>query len=335
MAETMRAWQAQTPGAPFVFTELPVPEPKPNQVRIKVHACGVCGGDAIARHGLMGTRLPRVPGHEIAGVVDAVGEAVTMWSAGDRVGVGWSGGVDFTCEYCRRGDFTNCVNRTIVSSSYDGGYADYLVAPQDAVARLPEELDFAEAAPLMCAGVTAFNGLRHSTAGPGDLVAINGVGGVGHLAVLYAAKMGFRTVAMNRGSAKAEMAAQLGAHEYIDTTATDAAERLRAMGGAAVIYDTTARANLQAEIFHGLRPNGQLIVVEGTDAIGVNGHDLSTWRQEIRGWYSGVARDSEDALNFAVLQNIRAVIEEHPLEDAEKAFENMNEARMRSVLVLR
>jgi len=334
MTATMRAWQAQTAGAPFVFTEIPVPEPKPNQVRIRVHACGVCGGDAIARLGLMGTQLPRVPGHEIAGEVDAVGEAVTMWNVGDRVGVGWSGGVDFTCEYCRRGDFTNCVNRTIVGSSYDGGYADYMVAPQDAVARLPQELDFAEAAPLMCAGVTAFNGLRHSKAGPGDLVAINGVGGVGHLAVLYAAKMGFRTVAMNRGSAKAEMAAQLGAHEYIDTTATDVAKRLQAMGGATVIYDTTARANLQADIFHGLRPNGELIVVEGSDPIGVSGHELSTWRQEIKGWYSGVARDSEDALNFAVLQNIRAVIEKHPLEDAEDAFENMNKARMRSVLVL-
>ncbi|MCY1136707.1 alcohol dehydrogenase catalytic domain-containing protein [Actinoplanes sp. Pm04-4] len=330
---TMRAVQAQVAGAPFVLTELPVPEPKPNQVRIKVHACGVCAGEAIPRNALFGTRLPRVPGHEVTGVVDAVGEAVTVWRPGDRVGVGWSGGVDFTCEYCRRGDFTNCEMRTITGSSFDGGYAEYTVAPQDAVAALPDELDFAEAAPLMCAGMTAFNGLRHSTAGPGDLVAVSGVGGVGHLAVAFANAMGFRTVAINRGTAKEEMARQLGAHDYIDSTAHDAGEALRAMGGAQVIYDTTSRGDVQTGLIKGLKHSGQLIVVEGADPIGGTGHDLSWWRLHIDGWYSGVARDSEDALNFAVLKNVRPIIETHKLEDAEQAYSNIGKAHMRSVLL--
>jgi D-arabinose 1-dehydrogenase-like Zn-dependent alcohol dehydrogenase len=333
MTETMRAWQAQKPGAPFVETRIAIPEPAPLQVRIKVHACGVCGGEAIPRNGLFGTQLPRVPGHEITGVVDAVGEAVTLWNVGDRVGVGWSGGVDFTCDFCRRGDFTNCVRRTIVGSSYDGGYAEFTVAPQDAVAHLPAELDFAEAAPLMCAGMTAFNGLRHSKASWGDLVAVFGVGGVGHLAVAYAAAMGFRTVAINRGTAKEEMSRQLGAHEYIDSAATDAGDALKAMGGATVIYDTASRGSLQTGLVKGLQPNGQLILVEGMDQMQVAGHDLSWTRLNVSGWYSGVARDGEDALNFAVLKNVRPIIERRPFDEAEDAFQNISKAHMRSVII--
>jgi D-arabinose 1-dehydrogenase-like Zn-dependent alcohol dehydrogenase len=329
----MQAVQAQKAGEPFVVTELPIPDPKFGQVRIKVHACGVCGGEAIPRNGLFGTQLPRVPGHEIAGIVDQVGDGVSMWNVGDRVGVGWSGGVDFTCEFCRRGDFTNCVNRTIVGSSYDGGYAEYMVAPQDAVARLPQELDFAEAAPLMCAGITSFNGLRHSLARPGDLVAINGVGGVGHLAVQFASKMGFRTVAINRGTAKEKLAHSLGADEYIDSSANDAGQVLHDMGGAVVIMDTVSRGSLQGGLVKGVKPSGQLIVTEGLDPIPVDGHDLAFPRLSISGWYSGVASDGEDTLKFAVLRDIRPIIETHPLKDAEEAYTNLHSANIRSVLI--
>jgi D-arabinose 1-dehydrogenase-like Zn-dependent alcohol dehydrogenase len=329
----MRAVQAQVAGGPFVLTELPVPEPKPGQVRVKVHACGICGGDAIPRNGLFGTQLPRVPGHEIAGIVDAVGDGVQVWRAGDKVGVGWSGGSDLTCEFCRRGDFTNCVNRTIVGTSYDGGYAEYMVAPQDAVARIPEALSFEEAAPLMCAGITSFNALRHSHAGPGDTVAVQGVGGVGHLAVQFASKMGFRTIAINRGRGKEELARRLGADEYIDSNEGDAGEALRALGGAAVVLATVDRANLQSDLVKGLRPNGRLIVVEGQDPIQVSGHVLATDRLTVSGWYSGVAQDSEDTLNFAVLKGVRPIIETHPLADAEQAYQNQSKANIRSVLL--
>jgi D-arabinose 1-dehydrogenase-like Zn-dependent alcohol dehydrogenase len=330
---TMHAVQAREAGAPFVNVELPLPEPKPGQVRVMVHACGICGGDEIPREGLFGTQLPRVPGHEIGGVVDAVGDGVTMWQVGDRVGVGWSGGSDLTCEFCRRGDFTNCVNRTITGANFDGGYAEYMVAPQDAVARAPEGLPFEEIAPMMCGGITAFNGLRHSKAGPGDLVAVHGVGGVGHLAVQFGDKMGFRVVAIARGSAREELAYRLGASEYIDSTADDASSALRAMGGAAVIFDTVSHGNLQSGLISGLRPNGQLIVAEGLDPITVTGHDLAFPRLNISGWYSGVAADSEDTLNFAVLKGVHPIVETHPLADAETTFLNRNKANIRPVLI--
>jgi D-arabinose 1-dehydrogenase-like Zn-dependent alcohol dehydrogenase len=329
----MHAVQAQEAGAPFVNVELPRPEPQPGQLRVKVHACGICGGDEIPREGLFGTRLPRVPGHEIGGIVDAVGGGVTMWKAGDRVGVGWSGGSDLTCEFCRRGDFTNCVNRTITGASFDGGYAEYMVAPQDAVARAPEGLPFEEIAPLMCGGVTAFNGLRHSKAGPGDLVAVHGVGGVGHLAVQFADRMGFRVVAIARGGSREELAHRLGASDYIDSTADDVGKALQAMGGAAVIFDTVSRGSLQSGLVSGLRPNGQLIVVEGLDPLQVTGHDLAFPRLNISGWYSGVAADSEDTLNFAALKGVHPIVETHPLAEAEVTFQNRNKANIRPVLI--
>ncbi|MEV4601102.1 alcohol dehydrogenase catalytic domain-containing protein [Amycolatopsis sp. NPDC049253] len=332
MTGTMRAAQVQQAGGPFVQVELPIPEPKPNQVRVKVHTCGVCGGEIIPRMALFGTKLPRVPGHEIAGVVDAVGEAVTLWKVGDKVGVGWSGGVDFTCEYCRRGDFVNCENRTITGTSFDGGYAEYMVAPEDAVARIPEGLTFAEASPLMCAGITAFNALRHAKAGPGDLVAVQGVGGVGHLAVQFANKMGFRTVAINRGRAKEELARKLGADEYIDSNEGSVGESLKKMGGASVILGTVDRAEMQSELINGIRPNGQVIVLEGQNPIQVTGHTLADYRLNLSGWYSGVARDSEDTLNFAVLRGIRPVYEVFPLEKAEEAYQHMPKANIRVVL---
>jgi D-arabinose 1-dehydrogenase-like Zn-dependent alcohol dehydrogenase len=330
----MRAAQAQVAGGPFVMVDLPVPDPRPNQIRIKVHACGICGGDIIPRNGLFGTKLPRVPGHEIAGVVDVVGENVTMWKPGDKVGVGWSGGVDFTCEFCRSGDFTNCVSRTIVGSSYDGGYAEYMVAPEDAVARIPAELDFPEAGPLMCGGITAFNALRHSGAGPGDLVAIQGVGGVGHLAVQYANRMGFRTVAINRGRAKEELARRLGADEYIDSTEGSAGEAVKKMGGAKVILGTVDHADLQADLIAGLRPNGKVIVLEGAQPIQVTGHVLATDRLNLSGWYSGVAKDSEETLNFSVLRNVRPIIETYPLEQAEEAYQHAPKGNIRTVLLM-
>jgi D-arabinose 1-dehydrogenase-like Zn-dependent alcohol dehydrogenase len=332
MTSTMRAAQVQQAGGPFVMTDMPIPEPKPGQVRVKVYACGICGGDAIPRNALFGTILPRVPGHEIAGVVDAVGEGVTVWEVGQRVGVGWSGGVDFTCEFCRRGDFTNCVQHTIVGTSYDGGYAEYMVAPQDAVARIPEGLSFEEAAPLMCGGITAFNALRHAPAGPGDLVAIQGVGGVGHLAIQFAAKMGFRTVAINRGRDKEKLARELGADEYIDSNEGDAGEALKAFGGAAVVLATVSHGNLQTGLFKGLRPNGELIVLEGEDPIQVSGHELSDGRRALKGWYSGVSQDSEDTLNFAVLKGVRPIIETYPLEQAEEAWQHQPKANLRIVL---
>ncbi|MFB6719154.1 alcohol dehydrogenase catalytic domain-containing protein [Kribbella sp. NPDC056345] len=329
---TMRAAQVQQAGGPFVVTDVPIPEPGAGHIRVKVYACGICGGDAIPRNALFGTVLPRIPGHEIAGVVDAVGEGVTLWTVGEKVGVGWSGGVDFTCEFCRRGDFTNCVQHTIVGTSYDGGYAEYMVAPQDAVARIPEGLTFEEAAPLMCGGITAFNALRHAKAGPGDLVAIQGVGGVGHLAIQFADKMGFRTVAINRGRDKEALARQLGADEYIDSTEGDAGEALKALGGAAAVLATVSRAELQSDLVKGLRPNGQLIVLEGSDPIQVTGHDLADSRLTVSGWYSGVAQDSEDTLNFAVLKGIRPIIETYPLEEAEAAWQHQPKANLRIVL---
>jgi D-arabinose 1-dehydrogenase-like Zn-dependent alcohol dehydrogenase len=332
MTATMRAAQVQQAGGPFVMTDLPIPEPKRGQIRVKVYACGICGGDAIPRNALFGTVLPRVPGHEIAGVVDAVGEGVEVFQVGQRVGVGWSGGVDFTCEYCRRGDFTNCVQHTIVGTSYDGGYADYMVAPQDAVARIPEGLTFEEAAPLMCGGITAFNALRHAHAGPGDTVAVQGVGGVGHLAIQFANKMGFRTVAINRGRDKEKLARELGADEYIDSNEGSAGEALKALDGASAILATVSRAELQSDLVKGLRPNGQLIVLEGGDPIQVTGHELADTRLSVSGWYSGVAQDSEDTLNFAVLKGIRPIIETYPLEEAEEAWQHQPKANLRIVL---
>lgn len=332
MTGTMRAAQVQQAGGPFVVTDVPIPEPGAGQIRVQVHACGICGGDAIPRNALFGTTLPRIPGHEIAGVVDAVGEGVTVWEVGQRVGVGWSGGVDFTCEFCRRGDFTNCVSRTIVGTSYDGGYAEFMVAPQDAVARIPEALSFEDAAPLMCGGITAFNALRHAKAGPGDTIAVQGVGGVGHLAIQFADKMGFRTVAINRGRDKEKLARQLGADEYIDSNEGDAGEALQALGGAAVVLATVSRADLQSDLVKGLRPNGELIVLEGSDPIQVTGHALSEGRLSVSGWYSGVAQDSEETLNFAVLKNIRPIIETFPLEQAEDAWQHQPKANLRIVL---
>ena len=331
---TMQAVQAVTAGGPFTAAELPVPEPGPGQVRVRVRACGVCGGDNIARFGLMGVRLPRVPGHEVAGEIDTVGAGVTAWRPGERVGVGWHGGSCLVCEHCRSGDFVNCVERKIVGASYDGGYAEYLVVPQDALARVPDALSFAEAAPLMCAGITSFNALRHIGAGPGDTVAIHGVGGLGHLAVQYAARMGFRTVAINRGRDKEDVARRLGADEYIDSDEGSAGAALAGFGGAAAVLSTVGHSPSQADLVQGLRPNGRLVVVANDQQpLPVPADLLVFGRRSVGGWYSGHAKDSEDAMAFAALKGVRPLVETHPLAEAETVFQNMGKAEYRAVLI--
>ncbi|MEU7183938.1 MULTISPECIES: alcohol dehydrogenase [Streptomyces] len=333
-AATMRAVQVVEAGRPFVVTELPVPEPGPGQVRVRVRACGVCGGENIARLGLLGVRLPRVPGHEIAGEVDAVGPGVTAWQPGDRAGIGWHGGSCFVCDHCRQGDFTNCADGKIVGVSYDGGYAEYAVAPQDALARIPDTVPFEEAGPLMCAGITTFNSLRNSGARPGETVAVHGIGGLGHLAVQFAARMGFRTVAINRGRGKEDVSRQLGADEYIDSDEVSAGEALTKLGGASAVVSTVGHSPSQADLVQGLRPNGRLIVIAtGQQPLEISPELLVFGRRSVTGWYSGHAKDSEEAMAFAALKGVRPLVETHPLADAENTFQNMGKARYRAVLV--
>ncbi|MDT0307992.1 alcohol dehydrogenase catalytic domain-containing protein [Streptomyces sp. DSM 44917] len=331
---TMRAAQAVAPGAPFALHDLPVPEPGPGQVRVRVHACGVCGGDNVARNAALATTLPRVPGHEIAGRIDALGEGVTAWRTGDRVGIGWHGGSCFTCPACRSGDFSNCAHRQAVGSTYDGGYAEYTVAPQDALARIPDALSFEEAAPLMCAGLTTFNSLRASGARPGDTVAMHGIGGLGHLALQFADRMGFRTVAISRGRDKEKAARELGADEYIDSTAGSAGEALARLGGAAAILAGVADAEAQADLIQGLAPNGRLLIVgPAHEPLAVGADPLILGRRQIQGWYSGHAKDAEDTLAFAALKGVRPRIQSFPLERAEEAFRTMGRARYRNVIL--
>jgi propanol-preferring alcohol dehydrogenase len=330
----MKAVLAATSGSVFVPSEIKVPEPGMGQVRIKVHACGVCAGEYFARNGLMGTNLPRVPGHEISGTIDAVGAGVTAWSPGDRVGVGWHGGSCFTCEYCRQGDFVNCVNRKITGISYDGGYAEYMVAPQDALARVPDSMSLEEAGPMMCAGITTFNALRHSGAKPGETVAIHGIGGLGHLAIQFADKMGFRTIAINRGRAKEKLARKLGVDGYIDSEAGSVGEAVRRVGGASVIFSTVASSVAHADMTQGLRPNGRLIFVAVDHRpLEVSPGLLVSGRRSVAGWASGTAKDSEEAMAFAALKKVKVSVELQPLDRAEEAFQNMKDARFRTVLV--
>ncbi|NQE87335.1 alcohol dehydrogenase catalytic domain-containing protein [Nocardia terpenica] len=332
---TMRAVRVVSAGAPFEATTIPVPEPAAGQVRVRVHACGVCGGENIARLGLLGVRLPRVPGHEIAGEIDALGEGVTAWAVGDRVGIGWHGGHCFTCTQCRRGDFANCANRGIVGVSYDGGYAEYVVAPQETLARIPDGLSFAEAGPLMCAGITSFNALRNSGARPGDTVVVHGVGGLGHLAIQFAARMGLRTIAVNRGRAKEDIARELGADEYVDAEAGSAGAAVEKLGGADLVFSTVGSSPAQADLMQGLRPNGRLLIVASDhQPLEVSPDLLVFGRRTVSGWYSGHAQDSQEAMEFAALKGVRPLVETYPLEEAEAAFQNMGKARFRNVLTL-
>ena len=333
---TMRAVQVATKGGPFELVERELPQPGRGDVRIKVQACGVCHSDSIAKDGLFPTvSYPIVPGHEIAGVIDAVGEGVIGWNVGERVGVGWFGGHCGRCEPCRRGDLIDCRILRIPGITYDGGYAEAMVAPADALARIPDELSAVDAAPLLCAGVTTFHALRESGARPGDLVAILGIGGLGHLGVQFAAKMGYRTVAIARGAEKEALAKRLGAHVYLDSTTQDVAAELTKLGGAKTILATVTSGKAMTAVIPGLAVRGKLVVVGvGMDPIEVSTADLIGGSRTVVGHASGASIDSQDTLAFSALSGVRPTIETMPLERAAEAFDKMmrNEARFRMVL---
>ncbi|HEX3672511.1 MAG TPA: alcohol dehydrogenase [Candidatus Cybelea sp.] len=337
--ETMRAAVVPAPEAGALeMRDVALRDPGPGEVRIKVEACGVCHSDALTVTGAWpGISFPRAPGHEIAGRIDALGPQTDGWKREERVGVGWHGGHDGTCDRCRRGDFITCRNGRIPGISYDGGYAQYVIAPVVALARIPDELTAVEAAPLMCAGITTFNSLRHSGARAGDLVAILGVGGLGHLAVQYASKMGFRTVAIARGSDKEALARSLGAVEYIDSRITDPGNALQAMGGARLVLSTVTAAAAMEPIIPGLAVDGQLLILGSTvEPLHVITAPMIGQRSSIRAWPSGTCADSEDAMSFSVLTGVRAMIETMPLERAKDAYERMisGAARFRIVLTM-
>ena len=334
----MKAVQVSKPGGNFELVERNIPEPTRGQVRIKVEACGICHSDAIVKDGHWpGLQYPRVPGHEIAGRIDAVGEGVTQWKAGQRVGVGWHGGHCFICDPCRRGDFVLCKNEKITALSHDGGYAEYLISPAEAVAAMPDDLPADEAAPLLCAGITVFNALRNSGARSGDLVAVQGIGGLGHLGIQYARQMGFRTIAIGRGADKQPLASKLGAHQYIDSGAVNPSEALQKLGGAHVILATAPDSKSMSALVDGLGPNGKMMVVgAGSDALTVPPIQLILQNRDLKGWASGSSIDWEDALNFSVLTGVRPMIERYPLEKAAEAYQQMisGKARFRVVLTM-
>lgn len=332
----MKAIQVSKARGDFELVERDIPEPGRAQVRIKVEACGICHSDLLVKEGLWpGLRYPRIPGHEIAGRVDAVGADVTNWKIGQRVGVGWHGGHDFTCDPCRRGDFVLCQNEKITAINHDGGYAEYTIANAEAVAAIPDELPAAEAAPLLCAGITVFNSLRNAPARAGDLVAVQGIGGLGHLGVQYARQMGFRTFAIGRRKDKAELAKKLGAARYIDTAEGDSVAELQKFGGARIILATAPDSKSISALVNGLAPDGTLLVIGAdSDALTVTPLQLIPGRKGIQGWPSGTAKDSEDTLQFSALTGVRPMIEKYPLERAAEAYEQMLSGRARFRVVL-
>ncbi|MBI5776359.1 MAG: alcohol dehydrogenase catalytic domain-containing protein [Nitrospirae bacterium] len=334
----MTAVQLSGPGTAFEVVKRSVPEPWPGTVRIKVQACGVCHSDVFVKEGYWpGLQYPRVTGHEVAGVVDAVGIGVTAWKTGQRVGVGWHGGHCNQCTPCRRGDFLGCQNFQVTGFNSDGGYAQYMIARSDTLAAIPDTLSPVEAAPLLCAGVTTFNSLRHSGAAASDLVAVQGMGGLGHLGIQFASKMGYRSVAIGRGKDKEPLALKLGAIRYLDVDTVNAAKELTGMGGASVILATAPNSKAMSELIDGLGVGGKLLVVGASaDAISVTPIQLIGARRSIQGWPSGSARDSEDALNFCALTGIRPMIETFPLEQAAAAYDRMlsGKARFRVVLTM-
>jgi D-arabinose 1-dehydrogenase-like Zn-dependent alcohol dehydrogenase len=334
----MKVAQVPKPGGDFEIVEREILKPQAGHVRVKVQACGVCHSDVLTKDGLWpGIQYPRVPGHEIAGIIDELGEGVTAWKKGQRVGVGWHGGHDETCLYCRRGDFRNCVNMKIPGISYDGGYQQYMVAPANALVAMPDSLGDVEAAPLLCAGITTYNALRHSGAMPGDLVAIQGIGGLGHLGIQFANKFGYKVAAIGRGSENTALAKKLGATFYIDSQATKPAEELQKLGGAQAILATAPSSKAMSELINGLRPNGKLIVIGATfDPIEVAPVQLINGSRTIQGWASGTPADEEDTLQFAVLSGVRPMIETYPLEKAGEAYARMmsGKAQFRVVLTM-
>ena len=336
MSTKMKAAQISKAGGDWELVERDIPEPGPGQVRVKVEACGICHSDALVKDGVWpGLQYPRVPGHEIAGRVDAVGANVTSWAVGQRVGVGWHGGHCFVCEQCRRGDFAMCVNRKITGIDFDGGYAEYLIAPAAVVAAIPDDLPAEEAGPFMCAGVTVFNALRNSGARAGEVVAVHGIGGLGHLGVQYARQMGFETVAINRGNDKEPLARQLGAHHYIDATAMDVVAELQKLGGANVILATAPNAQAISGLVDGLAPSGKLLVPAAPlEPLSINVFSLITKRSSVAGWYSGTARDSQDTLEFSALSGVHPMIEKYPLDQVAEGYEQMHSGKVRFRVVL-
>jgi D-arabinose 1-dehydrogenase-like Zn-dependent alcohol dehydrogenase len=334
----MRVAQVPKPGADFQLVDREIPKPGAREVRIKVQACGVCHSDVLTKDGAFpGIQYPRVPGHEVAGLIDELGAGVSEWKLGQRVGVGWHGGHDGTCLSCRRGDFVNCRNVKIPGISYDGGYQQYMVAPVEALAAIPDSLSDIEAAPLLCAGITTYNALRHSGAMPGDLVAIQGIGGLGHLGVQFANKFGYKVAAIGRGAENAALAKKLGASVYIDSKATNAAQALQKMGGAQVILATAPNSKAMSELIDGLGPNGKLMVIGATfDPIEVTPAQLIFGNHTIQGWAAGTAADSEDTLRFAELTGVRPMIETYPLERAAEGYARMlsGHAQFRVVLTM-
>jgi len=334
----MKVAQIPKPGEDFEIVERDIPKPAQGEIRIKVQACGICHSDVLVKEGIWsGIQYPRVPGHEVVGLVDETGAGVAGWKIGERVGVGWHGGQDGTCLYCRRGDFRNCRNLKIPGISYDGGYQQYMVAPVEALVPIPESLDSAEAAPLLCAGVTTFNSLRHSGALPGDLVAVQGIGGLGHLGIQYANKFGYKVAGIGRGSGTEALARSLGASVYIDTSAANAAQELQKLGGAQVILATAPNSKAMSELVDGLAPNGKLIVIGATfDPIEVTPIQLILGSRALQGWSTGTPADSEDCLRFSELKDTRAMIETYPLEKAGEAYARMmsGNAKFRVVLTM-
>jgi alcohol dehydrogenase len=332
----MRAVQVSRPGGPLEIVERDIPEPGPGFVRIKVHACGVCHSDTVTKDGLFpGIQYPRVPGHEVVGVIDAVGTDVPRWKVGQRVGVGWNGGYCGYCDNCRRGDFFACQTSTEVTGiSRDGGYAEYMLAPISALALVPADVSPLDVAPLLCAGVTTFNCLRNSGAGPGELVAVIGIGGLGHLAIQFAAKMGCKTVAIARGKDEETLAKQLGAHYYIDNKTQDPAAELQKLGGAKVILATVTSAEAMKAVLGGLGVGGTLMIIGAVPSLEVNALQMLLRNQSVRGWYSGTSIDSQDTLNFSVLSGVRSMNEAFPLDRAAEAYDHMlsGKARFRVVL---
>src|SRR6267154_2763257 len=334
----MKAVQVPKAGADFEIVEREIPQPGPGHVRIRVQACGICHSDVITKEGLFpGITYPRVPGHEVAGVIDELGAGVKEWRKGQRVGVGWHGGQDGTCLACRRGDFVNCANAKVCGISYDGGYQEYMLAPVEALAQMQESLDAAESAPLMCAGVTTFNSLRHSGALPSDLVAIQGIGGLGHLGIQFAKKFGYRVAAIGRGSDNAALAKKLGADLYIDSAATDAAAELQKLGGASVVLATAPSGKAMSSLLPGLTANGTLVVVGASeDPLEVSTALLILGRRNIKGWSAGTPSDSEDTLRFAEAAGVRPMIEKLSLEKAAEGYARMmsGDAQYRVVLTM-
>jgi D-arabinose 1-dehydrogenase-like Zn-dependent alcohol dehydrogenase len=336
MATTMRATRVTRAGGGLEVAEVPIPTPGPGWVRIKIEACGVCHSDSLVVEGRVpGIVYPRIPGHEVAGRIESLGPGVTGWHVGERVGAGWHGGYCGACDPCRRGELFACVTQQVTGLSFDGGYAEYMVAPTSAIARIPAELPPTDAAPLLCAGITTFNALRNSGARPGDLVAILGLGGLGHLGVQFASKMGFRTVAVARGAEKELLAKKLGAAAYIDSTAQDPAAALQSLGGAKAVVATATDGDAMSALVGGLDINGTLLVIGATMSMTINPLVLLGGRRSVKGWYSGTAIDSQDTMAFSAASGIRSMNEVFPLSEAPAAYARMMSGKARFRVVIK